>query len=114
MRNLIKVENAFVLILVISLYFMFDFSFWLFLIFLLAPDLTAIGYVFNKRIGSMVYNIGHTYVLPSLVTTLYLLLKEPILLQIALIWFAHISMDRTLGYGLKYASDFKITTIQKL
>lgn len=114
MRNLIKVENVFVLILVISLYFMFDFSFWLFLIFLLAPYLTAIGYVFNKRIGSTVYNVGLTYVLPSLVTILYLLLKEPILLQIALIWFAHISMKRTLGYGLKYASDFKIATIQQL
>ena len=48
---------------------------WLFLIFLLAPDLTAIGYVFNKRIGSTVYNVGLTYVLPSLVTILYLLLK---------------------------------------
>ena len=75
MRNLIKVENVFVLILVISLYFMFDFFFFFFLIFLLAPDLTAIGYVFNKRIGSTVYNVGLTYVLPSLVTILYLLLK---------------------------------------
>lgn len=62
----------------------------------------------------MVYNMGYTYVLPTLVTILYLWVKEPVLMQIALIWFTHISMDRTLGYGLKYASDFKITTIQKL
>lgn len=114
MGNLVKLENVFVLILVLSLYAIFDFSFWIFLICLLAPDLTAIGYVFNKRIGSMVYNVGHTYALPSLVTLLYLLLNEPVLLQIALIWLAHISIDRTLGYGLKYASDFKITTVQKL
>lgn len=113
-RNLVKLENVFVLILVLSLYATFDFSFWLFLVFLLVSDLTAIGYVFNKRIGSMVYNVGHTYALPSLVTLLYLLLNEPVLFQIAIIWLVHISMDRALGFGLKYASDFKITTIQKL
>ncbi|NWK84268.1 DUF4260 domain-containing protein [Staphylococcus sp. GSSP0090] len=114
MGNLVKLESTFVLILVLSIYAIFDFSFWIFLIFLLAPDLTAIGYVFNKRIGSMVYNVGHMYVLSILVTILYLWAKAPVLLQIALIWLANISIDRTLGYGLKYASDFKITTVQKL
>ncbi|PHB05583.1 DUF4260 family protein, partial [Bacillus pseudomycoides] len=31
-----------------------------------------------------------------------------------LIWTAHIGMDRMLGYGLKYETDFKDTHIQRL
>jgi hypothetical protein len=29
--------------------------------------------------------------------------------SIAVIWFAHIGMDRLVGYGLKYSGDFKHT-----
>ncbi|WP_145441332.1 DUF4260 family protein, partial [Staphylococcus saprophyticus] len=72
-----------------------------FLIFLLGADLSGIGYVFNKGIGSMVYNIGDRYVLGSLVRRLYLLLKEGILVEIGVIWLGDISMDGRVGYGVK-------------
>ena len=36
-----------------------------------------------------------------------------LLLLLALIWLAHIGMDRLLGYGLKYSSGFKDTHIQR-
>jgi hypothetical protein len=32
-----------------------------------------------------------------------------LLLSAALIWLAHIGMDRALGYGLKYPTTFKDT-----
>ncbi|MDD9911252.1 MAG: DUF4260 family protein, partial [Ahrensia sp.] len=35
-------------------------------------------------------------------------------LAIALIWAAHISGDRALGYGLKYESNFKHTHLGKI
>ncbi|UEX89655.1 DUF4260 domain-containing protein [Staphylococcus ratti] len=114
MSNLIKLENACVFITAVSVYFIFDFSLWIFLLLLLVPDITMIGYAFNKEIGSKIYNLGHTYVLPIIVTLFYLLSKEELLLQISLIWLAHISMDRTIGYGLKYALSFDKTTIQKV
>ncbi|WP_044288755.1 DUF4260 family protein, partial [Staphylococcus aureus] len=44
MSNLIKLENACVFITVISAYFIFDFSLWILLIFLLVPDISMIGY----------------------------------------------------------------------
>jgi hypothetical protein len=33
-------------------------------------------------------------------------------MQIALIWLAHIGLDRMLGYGLKYPTEFKDTHMQ--
>ncbi|WP_458259887.1 DUF4260 family protein [Staphylococcus capitis] len=73
-----------------------------------------IGYAINKEIGSKIYNIGHTYLIPIVITLLYLLTREVLFLQIALIWLVYISMDRTIGYGLKYSLDFDKTTIQKV
>ena len=34
--------------------------------------------------------------------------------QIALIWLAHIGMDRMLGYGLKYPTGFKDSHLQRV
>ena len=34
--------------------------------------------------------------------------------QIALIWLAHIGVDRLLGYGLKYPTGFKDTHLQRV
>ena len=34
--------------------------------------------------------------------------------KVALIWLAHIGMDRLLGYGLKYPSAFKDTHLQRV
>ena len=114
MSNLIRLENACVFIAVVSVYFIFDFSLWIFLLFLLVPDISMVGYAVNKDIGSKVYNLGHTYVLPIIVTLLYLVTNEETILQISLIWLAHISMDRTMGFGLKYSSDTDKTIIQKI
>jgi hypothetical protein len=30
------------------------------------------------------------------------------------VWFAHIGMDRLMGYGLKYPTDFKDTHLQRV
>jgi hypothetical protein len=35
-------------------------------------------------------------------------------MQSALIWFAHIGADRLLGFGLKYATDFKDTHLSRV
>ena len=78
------------------------------------PDIFMLGYVINRKTGSYVYNIGHTYITPIIIALLYLYIDEKLLLQIALIWLAHISMDRTMGFGLKYSSDTDKTIIQKI
>jgi hypothetical protein len=86
----------------------------MFVLLLLAPDLSAVGYLVNPRIGSYAYNSVHTYALPAVLAALALAGQWPLGVQLALIWFAHISMDRMIGYGLKYPTSFKETHLQKV
>ncbi len=49
MRSLIKLENAFIFIIIIAVYFKLEFSIWLFLLLLLVPDIFMLGYVINRK-----------------------------------------------------------------
>jgi hypothetical protein len=63
----------------------------------------------NRGAGSVAYNLAHTSSLPLLLGLAGLLLAAPLGVQLALIWLAHIGMDRAVGYGLKYRDSFKHT-----
>jgi hypothetical protein len=41
-------------------------------------------------------------------------LDSPLLLSIAMIWLAHIGIDRALGYGLKYLAGFGFTHLGRI
>lgn len=73
-----------------------------------------LGYLINKRLGAIIYNIGHTYFTSSLIILIGLLFKNNSIILGGLILTAHIGMDRTIGYGLKYSSSFKDTHLQKV
>jgi len=109
---LLRLEGLTVFIAAIVAYAHQGGSIWLFLALLLAPDLGALGYLVNVRVGSMTYNVVHFYTLPVLLAGAALMLNVPTLLLIALIWFAHIGMDRLAGFGLKYPTEFKDTHMQ--
>ncbi len=87
---------------------------WLFALLLLAPDLSAFGLLVNKKVGTWSYNLAHLYTLPALLLALALIGGWTFGVQLALIWFAHIGLDRLFGYGLKYTLDFKDTHITRL
>ncbi|MBZ0284582.1 MAG: DUF4260 domain-containing protein [Anaerolineae bacterium] len=110
----LRLEGLTVFIAAILLYASQSGSAVAFILLLLVPDVSMIGYKVNIRVGSMVYNLVHTYALPALLVGLALAFNVPVLLQIAFIWFAHIGMDRTVGYGLKYATNFKDTHLQRV
>ncbi len=38
----------------------------------------------------------------------------PLILSIAMIWLAHIGIDRALGYGLKYCTGFGFTHLGRI
>lgn len=111
---LLRLEGLTVFIAAILLYANQQGSALAFILLILVPDVSMIGYKYNIRVGSIVYNTAHTYALPALLAGLGLVLNAPIALQIALIWFAHIGIDRTVGYGLKYPTDFKDTHLQRV
>ena len=111
---LLRIEGLTVLITAVFLYAQFDFSWWLFALLLLVPDVAMAGYAINKRIGSIIYNAAHVYLVPAGLILLSYWLHTPFLLQLGLIWLAHIGMDRIFGYGLKYTDGFKSTHMNRV
>lgn len=82
---------------------------WLvFALLLLVPDLVMLGYLHSPRLGTLTYNLGHSYAGPALLALLGLL-AGPLAYGLAAIWLAHIGMDRALGYGLKTGTGFEQT-----
>ena len=81
---------------------------------LLTPDLFMVGYAQSTQLGALIYNIGHTYLLPVSIALYGWHSHRPLVLAISLIWLAHIGMDRFAGYGLKYDDNFKHTHLGSL
>jgi Domain of unknown function (DUF4260) len=86
----------------------------LFAVLLLSPDLAMLGYLRGSRIGAIAYNLAHLKILPLALGSIGLLTSNTLEIQLALIWFAHIGMDRALGYGLKLETGFSDTTLGKI
>lgn len=85
----------------------------LFACLFLVPDLSLLMYLRGPgAAASAAYNVAHNYALPCLTGILAVALPNAQLGEVSLIWIAHISMDRVLGYGLKYPVSFKFTHIQ--
>lgn len=111
---LLRIEEAAFLIGTVALYAHLHFSWTLFAVLFLAPDLFMLGYLANPRLGSALYNLGHFVFVPLALLVTGLFAQRPLLTAIALIWFSHIAFDRLLGYGLKYPAHFKDTHLQHI
>ena len=87
---------------------------WGFVACLLIPDVAIAFYAINTKVGSVAYNIAHTYTFPLMLLVVGLALGQTPVLAAALIWLAHIGMDRLAGYGLKYTTNFKDTHLARI
>jgi Domain of unknown function (DUF4260) len=105
-RTILRLEGAAAFAASATLYAHAGFSWPLFAVLFLAPDLAMLGYLINPWIGAAVYNVAHTYALALPLALFGFLDERPIILALALIWIAHIGFDRALGYGLKYPTRF--------
>jgi Domain of unknown function (DUF4260) len=86
----------------------------LFALLFLAPDVSLLGYITGSgRWAAALYNTLHTSAVPVLLGLASYLCGWRTGVALALIWFAHVSFDRGLGYGLKFAEGFKPTHMQR-
>lgn len=108
-RTFLRVEGLAVLGIVLGGYFTLDGPVWLLVVLALAPDLSMIGYLAGPRLGSLSYNVVHTYTLPLALGALGFWGDIHLARLVALIWAGHIGADRLFGYGLKFESGFKET-----
>jgi hypothetical protein len=111
---LLRIEEVALLAVTLFAYQHLRYSWLLFAILFLSPDLSMVGFLANPRLGAALYNLVHTLSLPfALLLTAYLMHWQ-FAPALALIWIAHIAMDRLLGYGLKYPTFFKDTHLQHI
>jgi hypothetical protein len=108
--RILRSEGLVLLAAALAAYFTgLDEPWWLAPLLLFAPDLFMAGYAKSRRAGAQLYNFAHSYPAPAVLGGLALVAENPFWQGVALVWFAHIGMDRALGYGLKYETDFKDT-----
>ncbi len=111
---LLHAEEACLLAAAVWLYAHLHFSWLLFAVLFLAPDLFMVGFLANPKLGSAIYNLGHWLLLPLGLFALGYATGRPVAMAVAIIWFSHIAFDRALGYGLKYPTFFKDTHLQHI
>jgi hypothetical protein len=113
-RSLLRVEGLAILVGSTVLYFDAGFAWWLFVALFFAPDLGILGFTAGQRVGAAVYDTTHFEALPIALGLIGVLAESDVCVQLALIWLAHIGLDRALGYGLKYPGGFKDTHLQRV
>lgn len=114
MRALIKVEELFLFALSIFLFGQLDYAWWWYLVLFLAPDVGMLGYLASPAVGAITYNVLHH---KGIAVTLYVLgafVGNPLLQFSGLIILGHSSLDRVLGYGLKYSDAFTHTHLGRI
>ncbi len=102
MKNLLRLEELALFVLAIYLFTELDYAWWVFPLLLLTPDLGALGYLGGSRIGAATYNLTHHKGIAVVAYLAGALLGSQILQLIGVIMLAHSSLDRAVGYGLKY------------
>jgi hypothetical protein len=114
MKNFIKLEEWVMLGLGFYLFTLLPYAWWWFFVFLLAPDVGMLGYIFGNKSGAVVYNTFHHKGLAIVIYIFGAYLSFPLLQGVGIIIFSHASLDRALGYGLKFKKGFKYTHLGEL
>jgi hypothetical protein len=113
-RLLLRLEGLALFVLATAAFAYTGFSWWLYAILFLAPDLSFAAYAAGPRPGAVIYNALHSTLGPAVLAGGGLMLNAPLCLGLAAVWAAHVGLDRMLGYGLKHASGFNDTHLGRI
>lgn len=114
MKLLLKLEFAALLAFSIYLFSQLPYPWWFFPVLLLVPDLSMVGYCISTRVGAVAYNFVHHLAVGIIVLLAGYYLQSSVATLVGTIIVAHTSMDRVLGFGLKYPDSFKHTHLGNL
>jgi len=113
-KIILRLENLGILATSLYFYQQLHGNWLLFILILLSLDVSMIGYLKNKKIGSLLYNLVHNYLLALLLIAIGVYLQRSEVTSLGLIVSAHIGIDRFVGYGLKYPTSFKETHLKNV
>lgn len=105
----IKFEELMMFVASIILFYWGDFAWWWYPLLILAPDISMLGYLVNTKVGAFTYNIFHNKGIALIIELIGLYYLNDYFIVAGLILFGHASMDRILGYGLKFEDAFQHT-----
>ena len=109
MKNILKLEELLMFVLSMYALTLFHVNWWVYLLVLIAPDISFTGYAVGNKVGAVCYNLFHHKGLAVAILLAGFILKHEGPQIIGIILFGHSSMDRMLGYGLKLNEGFKYT-----
>ncbi len=87
---------------------------YLFILLLLVPDISAVGYLRGPRVGAIVYNLAHDLATGVVIAGIGVALGAVPLMAAGAILVAHSGMDRLAGYGLKLPTSFQDTHLGRI
>jgi hypothetical protein len=114
LRTLLRLEGLALFAGMTLLYAVWGGSWWVYALLFLVPDVSFAAYLAGPRTGAIIYNAAHSYMAPMALMTTGFATDSPLTLSIAMIWLAHIGIDRALGYGLKYSTGFGYTHLGRI
>ena len=114
MKTLLKLDEAASLLLALLVFAHLPYAWWWLPALFVVPDLSMLGYLAGPRVGAACYNLVHHKLLALLLGGAGWVLGQPALLLAGTVLLFHISLDRLLGYGLKYSSGFQDSHLGKL
>jgi hypothetical protein len=85
-----------------------------FLLLLVVPDVSMIGYLVGPRVGAITYNLGHSQVTALVAAGIGLAVGSVPVTAAGAILLAHSGMDRLMGYGLKLPTSFGDTHLGRI
>ena len=106
MKTVVRFEEFGIFLFSMYLFSTLAYQWWLFPLLLLAPDVSMIGYLKDTKVGAFIYNLFHFRALALALYVLGIYFSVHFVALIGIILFAHSSLDRTFGYGLKFADSF--------
>lgn len=109
MKALIRLEDLTKLLVAYAASMYLGYAWWVFLAWLLVPDVSMLGYLINTRVGAWAYNIFHHQGIALAIGVTGVVLAIPEMQLAGLVLFGHSAMDRAFGYGLKYEDHFQHT-----
>ena len=113
-RLLLHLEGLILLAGALLVYASRDYSWITFILLFMLPDLPLLLYPAAPRSASIAYNLVHTLALPAALGLFSYFGGSAVGMQAALVWLAHIGMDHTFGYGLKYLGSMKETHFSRV
>ena len=113
MKTILRLEEAAMLGLSIYAFSQTQFAWWWYLVLILTPDIGMIGYLVNTKVGALTYNLFHHKAIGVLLFIAGVYLSYAWIELAGIIVFGHASLDRILGYGLKYDDSFRHTHLSE-